>query len=179
MGHGLAVAVVSLAVVALAGGVGFVTLGRASSTGVAPPGRTTATTIRSSTTIPPISREDAEKAFAIALNLRRGKLHLKSLAIDPHWVAVARMWSAKMAATSQLAHNPDLVTSALPGWQKLGENVGVGGSVAALHEAFLHSPHHYENIVDPAFNEMGVGVVVASGTIWVTFDFEQAPKPPR
>jgi uncharacterized protein YkwD len=166
-----------------AAATGFLALGGLSQTKAAPATRqstaTTAVAKSPPTTLAPISREDAEAAFTLALNHRREKLHLRPLVTDPHWVAVARVWSAKMAAASTLSHNPDLVASALPGWQKLGENVGVGGSVAALHEAFLHSPHHYENIADPVFDEVGVGVVVAEGTIWVTFDFEESPSAPR
>jgi hypothetical protein len=79
-------------------------------------------------------------------------------------------------------------------WQKLGENVGMGGTVDALHSAFVASPHHYENLVDPDFTYVGVGVVVVNGTIYVSETFMKlqsasattpvasapatAPKPP-
>jgi uncharacterized protein YkwD len=84
-----------------------------------------------------------------------------------------------MATTKGLAHNPDLATELPAGvWQRLGENVGVGATVAAIHDAFLHSPHHYENIVDPRWDQVGIGVMVRNRVIWVTVNFEEL-KPPR
>jgi len=53
----------------------------------------------------------------------------------------------------------------------LGENVGMGGDVATIHTAFMNSPHHRENILDPGFNQVGIGVIVSGGTVYVTEDF--------
>ena len=53
--------------------------------------------------------------------------------------------------------------------------------MAAIHEAFLHSPHHYENIVDPKWQRVGIGVDIRNRVIWVTVNFEEpkatAPQP--
>ena len=62
--------------------------------------------------------------------------------------------------------------------------MGKGGDVDALQQAFVNSPPHYENLVDPAFNYVGVGVVYGAGNmIYVTVDFmargsASAPRPP-
>lgn len=53
----------------------------------------------------------------------------------------------------------------------LGENVGMGGDVQSINDAFMNSPHHLENIMDPAFNQVGIGVIVSGGTVYVTEDF--------
>ncbi len=44
-------------------------------------------------------------------------------------------------------------------WNKLGENVGFGGTIAQIHEAYLDSPGHRANIMDPAFTEVGAAAV--------------------
>jgi uncharacterized protein YkwD len=44
-------------------------------------------------------------------------------------------------------------------WLKLGENVGYGGTIAAIHEAYLNSPGHRANIMDPTFTEIGAAAV--------------------
>ena len=63
-------------------------------------------------------------------------------------------------------------------WQKLGENVGMGGTVETLHLAFVNSPHHYDNLVDPAFTSIGVGVVRSSGGIlFVAEEFMKTKAP--
>ena len=52
--------------------------------------------------------------------------------------------------------------------------MGQGGDVDSLQQAFVNSPSHYHNLVDPAFNLVGIGVVYGSGgMIFVTVDFMQ------
>jgi uncharacterized protein YkwD len=50
----------------------------------------------------------------------------------------------------------------------LGENVGSGPSVEAIQAAFMNSPGHRANILNPEFNWAGAGVAVAgNGTVYV------------
>jgi hypothetical protein len=49
----------------------------------------------------------------------------------------------------------------------------MGGSVDGLHTAFVNSPHHYENLVDPAFGYVGIGIVMNGPTIFVSEVFMQ------
>ena len=50
----------------------------------------------------------------------------------------------------------------------LGENVGHGPSVAAIEQAFMNSPGHRANILNPEFNWAGTGVsVAADGTVYL------------
>jgi hypothetical protein len=78
-----------------------------------------------------------------------------------------------MAGGAGLSHNPNLA-SQIGNWRSLGENVGTGSDVATIEAALEASPHHYQNMVDPNFQYVGVGVVEAGGTIWVTEDFKQS-----
>ncbi|MGH2703523.1 MAG: CAP domain-containing protein [Actinomycetota bacterium] len=41
-------------------------------------------------------------------------------------------------------------------WQALGENVGVGGDVEALHRAFMDSPGHRTNFLGD-YERVGIG----------------------
>ncbi len=54
-----------------------------------------------------------------------------------------------------------------------GDNVGVGrpGKLHDLFVAFMASPAHRENILDPRFTRVGVGVVERDGFAWVTTIF--------
>ena len=126
-----------------------------------------------------LSAGEAERAFLVALNRRRQTLDLQPLAVDPALTTMARGWANHMAASQKLAHNPDLVRQAPAGWYKLGENVGVGVTVADLHVAFLRSPEHYRNIVEPGFDRVGIGVVGQQYIIWVAVDFEQPAAVPK
>jgi hypothetical protein len=72
-----------------------------------------------------------------------------------------------MAAAGRIWHST-LSDGITADWQKLGENVGMGGSVEGLHNAFVASPKHYDNLVDPAFTYVGIGVVTVDGTVYVS-----------
>ena len=55
-----------------------------------------------------------------------------------------------MVANGGISHNPNLANDVSANWTKLGENVGVGNDVDSLMNAFINSPAHYHNLVDPA-----------------------------
>jgi hypothetical protein len=78
-----------------------------------------------------------------------------------------------MAAAGAISHNMNLPNQVSGPWTKLGENVGTGWTVQSIQDAFVASPHHYENLVDPVFNYVGIGVVDSGGKIYVTVDFMQ------
>ncbi|MCA1846544.1 MAG: CAP domain-containing protein [Actinobacteria bacterium] len=113
-----------------------------------------------------------EATFVAKINDLRASKGLPALQVNAQLVAKARSWSAGMAAAGRIWHSTlsDAITE---DWKKLGENVGMGGSVDGLHTAFVNSPHHYENLVDPSFGYVGIGIVMNSGTIYVTEEFMQ------
>ncbi|MBV8983941.1 MAG: CAP domain-containing protein, partial [Acidimicrobiia bacterium] len=116
----------------------------------------------------PAAASPSEDYFVNAINQIRAGRGLGTLSISPPLSAVASAWSAQMATDGTLAHNPAFANQ-VSGWRMLGENVGTGGDVASIETAFENSPHHFENMVDPSYTEIGVGVVQdSSGTYWVT-----------
>src|SRR3954452_12380271 len=115
-----------------------------------------------------------EAQFLADLHLVRARNGVAPVATDGQLINVARGWSAQMAGGAGLSHNPNLA-SQVSNWRTLGENVGTVGDVASVEAALEASPHHFENMVDPAFNYVGIGVVEAGGAVWVTEDFKQ-PK---
>jgi hypothetical protein len=115
-----------------------------------------------------------ESAFVAKINALRASKGLGSLAVHSELVGIARNWSQHMADAGAISHNPDFPNQVTANWRKLGENVGRGGTVDALFNAFVNSPAHYENLVDGAFNQIGVGVVIKSdGTIFTSHQFMQ------
>ena len=116
-----------------------------------------------------------EDYFVAKINQIRASRGLGTLAVSGQLTAVARSWSQHMASDGTLEHNPNL-GSQVSGWRMMGENVGTGPDATSIENAFENSPHHFENMVDPSFTLIGVGVTQdSSGTYWVTEDFEQ-PK---
>jgi hypothetical protein len=114
-----------------------------------------------------------EAQFLALTNQLRAQHGLSQLVPYGPLVAIARTWSAKMAAAGGISHNMNLPNIVSGPWTKLGENVGVGGAPDVIQQAFINSPHHYENLVDPVWNYVGIGVVDSGGRVWVTVDFMQ------
>jgi hypothetical protein len=114
-----------------------------------------------------------EADFVARVNALRATKGIAPLLVDAQMTSVARSWSAQMAASNTLSHNPNF-SSQISNWKLVGENVGTGPDVAVIEQAFENSPHHYANLVNPAYNFIGVGVVEANGTLWVTQNFKQA-----
>jgi hypothetical protein len=118
--------------------------------------------------------------FVSLLNQLRASKGLGPLSVDASLNGMASAWSDHMAAAGTISHNPNLASQAPSNWQTLGENVGMGPTVKSIHDAFVASPHHYENLVNATYGYIGVAVTVSNGTIFVTEDFMgtgSAPAP--
>lgn len=68
----------------------------------------------------------------------------------------AQRWAEQLAATCSLSHST-LTDGAPSNWKLLGENVGRGGSIEAIHTSYLDSPGHRANIMEPRFTQIGTG----------------------
>jgi uncharacterized protein YkwD len=125
----------------------------------------------------------AEAQFVSRINSLRASKGLRTLQVSSELTGIARRWTDHMVANGGISHNPNLASQVSGNWTKLGENVGVGYDVDGLMKAFINSPHHYENLVDPAWNYVGVGVSYGSdGRMYTTHNFmargSSAPPPP-
>ena len=112
------------------------------------------------------------QTFLTRTNAVRSTEGVRLLVEHPVLTNKAESWARHMASTGVLSHSN--VTSGLGtlNWTVLGENVGVSGSTVNpllyIHNAFMNSPLHRANIVDPRFTHMGVGVAKDSrGRTWV------------
>jgi uncharacterized protein YkwD len=124
-----------------------------------------------------------EQVFVDSINETRAAVGLEPLTIHVGLVDVARGWSETMRKTSlvtprpaesncTISHNPNLKYVLPKQWSGLGENVGCGNDSAAnIHIKFVQSPHHYENIVNPKFDKVGIGIVYEGDVMFVTEQF--------
>jgi len=122
---------------------------------------------------------DAPKAAELTrdVNALRAGQGLPALAIDAELTAKATGWARTMAEAGRIWHStlPDGITA---DWAALGENVGTGGSVEGLHQAFVNSPHHYENLVRPDFEYIGVGIAEVDGALYASEVFMKLQPSP-
>jgi hypothetical protein len=115
---------------------------------------------------------DLEAAMTARVAAERQAMGRPALAVEGDLVDVARSHSAAMAAQSRLFHNPSLGQQ-VQGWLLVGENVGLGQTVDQVHAALMASTHHREELLDPRFTGIGIGVVQSGGSLWVTEVFRQ------
>jgi uncharacterized protein YkwD len=121
----------------------------------------------------------AERELLDLANRARTQAGIAPLQMDEGLTHAARAHAMEMASQGQLSHQfagePSLAqrlaaTSNLH-MDQAGENVSVAGSVELSHEGLMHSPPHRENLLNPAYNVAGFGVVHAGPALYVTQDF--------
>jgi uncharacterized protein YkwD len=99
----------------------------------------------------------------------------RSLEFAERLARYARRHSQEMADAGRLFHSTaDELRGALEGyeWSLGGENIGVGGSLEVLEEAFMSSLPHRENILRRVYDHAAVGVVRGDDDrLWVTVIF--------
>ena len=125
----------------------------------------------------------AENVFVARVNVVRASQGLAPLRIDPILVNVARQWAASLSKQNCVCHHPEFLTGdpddaarVIPtNWIKIGENVGTGSTADQIEDAFEKSPKHRQNLLDPDFDSIGVGVVVVNDVLWVSQQFQDLP----
>jgi uncharacterized protein YkwD len=145
-----------------------------------------------------ITVPDFNAAMLCLLNQDRASQGLAPLSENAQLDSSALVHSDEMRRVGFFAHeSPDgspfqkriINTGYLVGtssWS-IGENIAWGswtlGTPRAINTAWMNSPHHRDNILDPGYREIGVGSVVGSptdpnnsGARIVTHDFGRAVR---
>jgi uncharacterized protein YkwD len=123
----------------------------------------------------------AERALFDALNRERSARGLPALLWDAALASAAREHAARMAQRNVLSHQlpgePQVqvrATKAGARFTTIAENIAVAPNSATIHSAWMQSPHHRENILDPELNVVGIGVVKGGDGLFAVQDFSQA-----
>lgn len=136
------------------------------------------TSIEPSNTNRCITNNRPEKRFKRLINRERISIGKNRLRLDTELSRVARKHTKAMIDRGTIYHSTaEVLRRRVTRWRVLGENVGVGGTVVSLHDAFVNSPAHLQNILYPTFRFVGVGVKKAKGRMWVTVIFERRKNP--
>lgn len=124
---------------------------------------------------------EAEDVVVALANEAREAAGLAPLERSADLDAVARAWSVALATEGRdLAHNPDFSRQIPGGWSVSGENVGWyddGGAATAddvarlVHDGWMDSTGHRQNLLSPEFTHLGVGVAVGAHGWYLTQNF--------
>ena len=122
---------------------------------------------------------DAENQLFALANQVRAEAGVPVLQRDEGLTQAAREHAAGMAAQQQLSHQfsgeasvHQRLTAATPlHLDRAGENVAYAATVDQAHDNLMHSPPHRENLLNPAYNVAGFGVVRTGDSLYVVQDF--------
>ncbi len=109
---------------------------------------------------------DEARALADHVNAERAKHHLAPLVRDETLERFAYAKAVEMAARGYFGHtSPDGITfeDRLAAWHwptaYAAENIAFDRDEPAAHAAFMNSPPHAQNVLDPSERRIGVAVV--------------------
>lgn len=120
----------------------------------------------------------AEQYLLSAANREREARGLQLLRRDPDLARAAATHAREMAARGSISHQfpgePDLSergASAGVAFSAISENVAEAPSVVEIHDLWMHSEHHRENLLDPAIDSAGISVIPVNGELYAVEDF--------
>lgn len=128
----------------------------------------------------PDLRTDAEQIFALA-NQARAQAGAGRLAWDPALAAAALEHCRRMAQEGPIAHRyggeadvSGRAAQAGAHFSVIEENVAIGPSAEAIHEEWMNSPGHRQNLLSPEVDHVGIAVVAARGVLYSVADYSRA-----
>lgn len=110
---------------------------------------------------------DQEAEFATMVNDTRQRTEAQNLRLSERLSELARRHSRQMARRGELFHSDLRRLFRGFNYRMVGENVGYGGSLDQLLQAFLDSPPHRQNLLGQ-WRKTGVGVYEQDGRVWIT-----------
>lgn len=156
--------------------------------------------VRAALTLPAEASATEEEAFVALINAERSQRGLSILAVNPMLTATARAHSEEMCNLDYFDHHsptPGLASpmdrylasakqlgQSQPEYLLVGENIFYCSvfndiyNVDYAHRAFMASPGHRANILEPRFLKVGLGIYRnAKGEFWVTEMFSRDRNP--
>jgi len=133
---------------------------------------------------PPSAQDDDAAALLTMVNLARLSEHSPPLVRHATLDAVAEKHAQAMRQKRRIAHDVgdgdprSRVESTSLDILSTGENVAHALNVVRAHRALWASPSHRENLLEPRYDKIGIGVAPdPDGSLWVCEVFADFPEP--
>ena len=128
--------------------------------------------------MPAVAQESPEQQVMDLANADRAQQGLAPLQWDPALAQAAVQHAQIMAQQPALSHQylgePDLVArggEAGAHFRSIAENVALASTPRALEQEWMNSAPHRANILNPAMNKIGIGLVRRGGNYYAVEDF--------
>ncbi len=122
---------------------------------------------------------DESKLVSLA-NASRAQAGLPALSWDPALATAARAHAALMAKEGPISHRyggeddlPQRAAKAGARFSRIEENIAVGPSPDQIHDGWMHSQAHHDNLLSSQINRIGVALVEARGVLFAVADYTQ------
>lgn len=125
---------------------------------------------------------DPEQEILELTNQARAQAGLPALQVDAGLSQAAQQHAAEMANLQELSHQfpgepsltQRLAATTVLHLDRAGENVAYAGSPERVQQVLINSTPHRENMLNPGFNVIGIGVVRSENIVYVVQDFGHA-----
>jgi uncharacterized protein YkwD len=125
--------------------------------------RTHAPCVNAHTTIVHANQSQLQRAVVCLINRQRVDHHLPVLLPSRKLDLSAQRWTKSMVSDEQFSHGAafmDRISAVHFDWIDAGENIATGYTTPeSVVSAWMASPGHCANILDPRYREVGIGVV--------------------
>ncbi|MDE3103535.1 MAG: CAP domain-containing protein [Acidobacteriota bacterium] len=119
-----------------------------------------------------------EQYLMMAANLERQQRGLSELRWDPVLARAAAFHAGQMADHGNISHQfegePDLETRGADAglhFSQIAENVALADDPVLIHDLWMNSDGHRENLLNPTVTAIGIAVVVRDGDVYAVEDF--------
>jgi hypothetical protein len=126
----------------------------------------------------PAGHDRDERFLLDSANRERAARHLSSLQWDENLARAAHDHALLMARVRTISHQfpgeSDLSSRFLRAGVRFSvaaENIGAASSAPEVHVAWMKSPAHRSNLLDPKINTVGIAVVASGDLIYAVEDF--------
>lgn len=123
----------------------------------------------------------AEQYLFSAANAERAERGLPTLKWDETLHHAAERHAGEMAARESISHQypgeadlADRGRNAGARFTVISENVAEAWSAPEIHDAWMHSPDHRANLLDPRVNSIGISVERRDGQLYAVEDFDRS-----
>jgi hypothetical protein len=122
-----------------------------------------------------------EKRIVDLANQSRAQAGVAPLRWEAALAAAARAHAQRMAQEGPIAHRyggeadlPERAASAGARFSLIEENIAVGQTPDQIHDGWMHSPGHHDNLLNPKIDHIGVALVSARGVLYAVADYAEA-----
>jgi hypothetical protein len=127
------------------------------------------------------ARQPGEQILVDLANKSRAEAGLKPLVWDESLAAAARAHAQLMAAQGLISHRyqgeADLGQRAAQAgahFSLIEENIAMGFTPDTIHDSWMHSQGHHDNLLNPKIDRIGVALVQVRGNLYAVADYSQA-----